>query len=155
MKTLDDVRMIEGSHTELASFYSGLCQLRLGHPRSAIIYLTEATGLTKHLDEGSLKLLRRVNLIYTGRFLKLKKELEEDEYSGPVIGPTQWKIIILVVLFFSLILYGAIFIVFLPLFAYRDLISRDCSRKKKTTWKILIIALPYLGAIFYYLFRRR
>lgn len=141
----------EGPHIEYASFYSGFCRLKLGHPKPALIAFVELPGISKHLDDSAIKLLRRANLIYTGRFREFKREVEEDGPPEAVIGPGQMTIILLVAIFLHALILGLLAFILLPILAYREVHSGNYERREEIIWKTVIVGIPYLGSIIYFL----
>ena len=143
----------EGPHIEYALFYRGFCSLRLGHPKPALLVLTELSGVSKELDDSALKLLRRANLIYTGRFKEFKREVEEEGPPEAVIGPGQWIMIILVAISFNALVLGLLSLILLPILAYREVRSGNYERREEIIWKTVIIGIPYAGSVIYFLFK--
>jgi hypothetical protein len=145
LKNFWKIQSVEGPHLEYASFFSGLCYVRLGNPRAAALYLTELSGLSKRLDPSTQKLLRRVNLINTFQFKLLKKELAADEPSGKAIGPMQTMILLTTVILMTLVwLLPAI-----------DIINRKYPRKKTNFWLAMVFLFNIPGTLAYLIFGRR
>jgi O-antigen ligase len=53
-----------------------------------------------------------------------------------------------------LILFFALFIVLLPLLALISVLMNDFNGNEKLVWVLLIIFLPFLGSLFYFLIGR-
>jgi len=139
VKTFKKASKISGPHAEQASLYTGLSYLRLGDPKAALFYLTEKTGLSKHLDPSMQKLIRRVNLINTFQFKQLRKEFAEDKEPAGVMGPRQ-----------KMIFLGFFLIIFLLVSFAGFYIYIEQFKKIRNLWWIpLIIYLPLIGSIIY------
>ena len=145
LKLFEEVSALQGANVEYASFYTGLCHVRLGDPRAAIIYLADITGLTENLDPAYQKMIKRAYLIYTFQFKQLRKEMSEDEEPSGMIGPTQKRILITTAA-----------IVFLVLYLIVLLANRASLRNTRSwIWLTVIFFLPVGGSVLYLLLFRK
>jgi len=136
---------IQGPYAGQASFFTGMCYLRLGDPKAALFYMVEKSGLSENFGEGTKKLIRRVNLINTFQFKQLRKEMAED--TEPIGRPGPLQSLIFFAIFYTIFLLAAVvgFTVYISGF----------KKSKQNWWIPFIIYLPLLGSVIYLLTHRK